>query len=80
MRFKKSPHLKIPGAVRTRAWHHHGSHMPTSPGAILPSHQTNPAVGTVNVNGMHIFPYNTVTYILCQCELGLGRWSIMVKI
>ena len=33
MRFKKSPQL--PGAGRTRAWHHHGSHTPTSPGAIL---------------------------------------------
>ena len=33
MRFKKSPQL--PGAGRTRAWHHHGSHMPTSPGALL---------------------------------------------
>ena len=33
MRFKKSPQL--PGAERTRAWHHHGSHTPTSPGAIL---------------------------------------------
>ena len=28
MRFKKSPQL--PGAGRTRAWHHHGSHTPTS--------------------------------------------------
>ena len=35
MRFKKSPQL--PGAGRTRAWHHHGSHTPTSSGAILPS-------------------------------------------
>ena len=35
MRFKKSPQL--PGAGRTRAWHHHGSHMSTCPGAILPS-------------------------------------------
>ena len=33
MRFKKSPQL--PGAGRTRAWHHHGSHMPTSPEAVL---------------------------------------------
>ena len=33
MRFKKSPQL--PGAGKTRAGHHHGSHMPTSPGAIL---------------------------------------------
>ena len=33
MRFKKSPQL--PGAGRTRAWHHHGSHTPTSPRAIL---------------------------------------------
>ena len=33
MRFKKSPQL--PGAGRTRAWHYRGSHMPTSPGAIL---------------------------------------------
>ena len=33
MRFKKSPQL--PGAGRTRAWHHHESHMPISPRAIL---------------------------------------------
>ena len=33
MRFKKCPQL--PGAGRTRAWHHDGSHTPTSPGAIL---------------------------------------------
>ena len=33
MRFKKSPQL--PGAGRTRAWHYHGSHTPTSSGAIL---------------------------------------------
>ena len=33
MRFKKRPQL--PGAGRTRAGHHHGSHMSTSPGAIL---------------------------------------------
>ena len=33
MRFKKSPQL--PGAGRTRAWYHHGSHTPTSPWAIL---------------------------------------------
>ena len=33
MRFKKSPQL--PGAGRSRAEHHHGSHTPTSPGAIL---------------------------------------------
>ena len=33
MRFKKSPQL--PGAGRTRAWHHHGSHTPTSPEVIL---------------------------------------------
>ena len=33
MRFKKSPQL--PGAGRTWAGHHHGSHTPTSPGAIL---------------------------------------------
>ena len=33
MRFKNSPQL--PGAGRTRAGHHHGSHTPTSPGAIL---------------------------------------------
>ena len=33
MRFKVRPQL--PGAERTRAWHHHGSHTPTSPGAIL---------------------------------------------
>ena len=33
MRFKKRPQL--PGAGRTRGWHHHGSHTPTSPGTIL---------------------------------------------
>ena len=33
MRFKESPQL--PGARRTRAWHHHGCHMPTSSGASL---------------------------------------------
>ena len=33
MRFKKSPQL--PGAGRTRAWHHHESHTPISPGSIL---------------------------------------------
>ena len=33
MRFKKLPQL--PGAGRTRAGHHHGSHMPTSAEAIL---------------------------------------------
>ena len=33
MRFKKSPQL--PGAGRTRAGHHHGSHTPTSPKAVL---------------------------------------------
>ena len=33
MRFKKRPQL--PGAGRTRAAHHHGSHTPTSPEAIL---------------------------------------------
>ena len=33
MRFKKSPQL--PGAGRTWAGQHHGSHMPTSTGAIL---------------------------------------------
>ena len=32
MRFKRSPQL--PGAGRTRAWHHHGSDTPTSPRAI----------------------------------------------
>ena len=33
MRFKKRPQL--PGAGRTRVGHHHGSHMPTSPEAVL---------------------------------------------
>ena len=33
MRFKKSPQL--PGAGRTWAGHHHGSHTPTSPKAVL---------------------------------------------
>ena len=32
-RFKKSSQL--PGAGGTRAWHHHGSHTPTSPRAVL---------------------------------------------
>ena len=33
MRFKKLPQL--PGAGRTRAGHHHGSHTPTFPEAVL---------------------------------------------
>jgi hypothetical protein len=33
MRFKKWPQL--PGAGRTRVGHHHGSHTPTSPEAVL---------------------------------------------
>jgi hypothetical protein len=33
MRFKKRSQL--PGAGRTRGWHHHGSHTSTSPGTIL---------------------------------------------
>ena len=33
MTFKNGPQL--PGAGRTRAWNHHGSHTPTSPGTIL---------------------------------------------
>ena len=33
MRFKKWP--RLPGAGRTRAGHHHGSHTPTSPEAVL---------------------------------------------
>ena len=33
MRFRKRPLL--PGAGRARVGHHHGSHTPTSPGAIL---------------------------------------------
>ena len=33
MRFKKRPQLS--GAGSTRALHYHGSHTPTSPGAIL---------------------------------------------
>ena len=33
MRFKKWPQL--PGAGRSRAGHHHGSHTPTSPEAVL---------------------------------------------
>ena len=33
MRFKKGSQL--PGAGRTRAGHHHGSHTPTSPEAVL---------------------------------------------
>ena len=40
---------------RTRAWHHHGSHTPTSPGAILQglSHQINPpAVYVIGIRVM----------------------------
>ena len=33
MRFKNRPQL--PGPGRTRAGHHHGSHTPTSPEAVL---------------------------------------------
>ena len=39
MRFKKSPQL--PGAGRTRAWHHHGSHThQTNPPAVQPLEKT----------------------------------------
>ena len=45
MRFNKSPQL--PGAGRTSAWHHHESHTPTSPGAIL----LTPNIFTASVLG-----------------------------
>ena len=43
MRFKKSPQL--PGAGRTRAWHHHESHTPISPGALLLSNHIIKHIG-----------------------------------
>ena len=43
MRFKKRPQL--PGAGRTRAGHHDGSHTPTNPRAILLSKMAPGEVG-----------------------------------
>ena len=49
MRFKKSPQL--PGAGRTWAGHHHGSHTPTSTGAILLSKMAcNPNILAASVH------------------------------
>ena len=51
MRFKKRPQL--PGAGRTRAGHHHGSHTPTSPEAVLLGKMTPnisvPSVGILDL-------------------------------
>ena len=43
---------QLPGAGRTRAWHHHGSHTPTSPGAILlgKAYHTKKSAGSVAQN------------------------------
>ena len=51
MTFKKSPQL--PGAGRTRAWDYHGSHTPTSPGAIL--HVKWPITPNKSVGSVYLF-------------------------
>ena len=62
MRFKKSPQL--PGAGRTRAWHHHGSHTPTSPGAILLSKMACQPKHFIVCHGH-----------LCMCFTLLQKWG-----
>ena len=61
MRFKITPQL--PGAGRARAWHHHGSHTPTSPGAILQVKwpiTPNKSAGSVFCNKNSILPSTTL--------------------
>ena len=58
MRFKKWPQL--PGAGRTRAGHHHGSHTPTSPEAVL--------LGKIACQPKHFGR-------LCTCNLHPEPWS-----
>ena len=46
MRFEISPQL--PGTGRTRAGHHHGSHTPTSPEAVLLGKMANKSASSVH--------------------------------
>ena len=50
MRLKKSPQL--PGAGRSRTWHHHGSDTPTSHRAIL---QHSSLLGGANIFVQSLF-------------------------
>ena len=63
MRFKVSPQL--PGAGRTRAGHHHGSHTPTSPEVILlgkMAHHTK----QIRRECYQIYQYFSWLYFLCR--------------
>ena len=51
MRFKASPQL--PGAERTRAWHHYGSHMPT-----------NKSTGSVKNKNIVLRLFRSLEYVL----------------
>ena len=62
MRFKKSPQL--PGAGRTRVWHHHGSHTPTSPGAILLSKMACQPKHIGRQCTIRILEYNKILQVL----------------
>ena len=56
MRFKKS--LQYPRARRTRAWHHHGSDMPTSARCILHhTDQKGPIILKVSVYTEAVFTF-----------------------
>ena len=63
MRSKKGPQL--PGAGRTRAGHHHGSHTPTSPEAILLGKM---ARHTKQIRLECILELNTSFKELCESE------------
>ena len=73
MRFKNSPQL--PGAGRTRAWHHHGGKTPTSPRAIYVLKSANGGlfytplymISTIH-EYFYAFRENTVIKILVICN------------
>ena len=74
MRFKKSPQL--PGTGRTWAGHHHGSHMPTSTGAILlVKWPVNPNILAASVS--HELVQNLRWGIFLDLEFGF--WNIPVR-
>ena len=70
MRFKKR--TQLPRAGRTRAGHHHGSHTPTSPGAILLSKMAcqpkmlAPIVSLIKLSGSHGMAHSMHPWMLLQ--------------
>ena len=65
MRFKKWPQL--PGVGRTRAGHHHGSHTPTSPEAVL--------LGKIAYHPKHFCPECTKSCWKCEQNCGSHFWG-----